>query len=179
MIRSTVLATLSAALFASSIPCATAATRTIHVTGTGVDELKTAIVHSKVTTPTGIIQRSTESVELHGDLTGRVLYHVTTVIDFAKNTLTNTGDEVYSGTIAGSEPVLIHDDQFRFTVDLAAGVERGDVYMIDQIAGPKVRCTLHVAGPSRVNADGNPIFAYYGDCTFRGESSEHAERKIQ
>ena len=141
---------------------------TVHVKGTGVDGLNTAMVHSKVATSTGMIQKSTEIVELNGDLTGRVLYHVTSVFDFAKGTLVNSGDQVYSGTIAGSEPVMIHDDQFRFEVNLNTGAESGDVYLLDHIAGPKVRCTLHVVGTG-MNAQGNPTFTYEGDCTFRGQ----------
>lgn len=141
--------------------------RTVQVAGSGYDALTTAIVHSKETTPTGMIQKSTEIVELNGDLTGRVLYHVTTVIDFVSGTLVNTGDQVYSGTIKGSEPVLIHDDQFRFEVNLATGEESGQVYLYNHIAGPKVRCTLRGVGTG-LNSDGNPTFDYSGECTFRG-----------
>jgi hypothetical protein len=141
---------------------------TIAVSGSGVDQLTTALVHSQTQTPTGIIQKSTEIVELTGSLTGRVLYHVTSVFDFAHGTLVNTGDQVYSGTIAGSAPVMIHDDQFRFDVNLITGKESGRVYLLDHIAGPKVRCTLSVAGTG-LNADGNPTFTYNGRCTFRGE----------
>jgi len=142
-------------------------TRTVHVAGSGFDALTTAIVHSKEMTPTGMIQRSTETVELTGDLNGRVLYHVTTVIDFVKGTLVNTGNQVYSGTIAGSDPVMIHDDQFRFEVNLATGEESGQVYLFNHIAGPKVRCTLQVVGTG-LNSDGNPTFDYSGECKFRG-----------
>jgi len=140
---------------------------TVKVSGSGFDALTTAIVHSKVVTPTGTIQKSTETVELHGDLNGRVLYHVTTVVDTVKGTLVNTGDQVYSGTIAGSAPVLIHDDQFRFEVNLATGDEAGQVYLFNHIAGPKVRCTLTAVGTG-VNSAGNPTFDYSGTCTFRG-----------
>lgn len=140
----------------------------VHVTGSGVDSLVTAIIHSKETTATGMIQKSTETVDLTGDLTGRVLYHVTSVFDFVKGTLTNTGDQVYSGTVAGSDPVMIHDDQFRFNANLVTGEESGEVYLYDHIAGPKVRCTLHVVGTG-MNADGNPTFDYSGDCVFRGQ----------
>ena len=140
---------------------------TVKVTGTGFDDLKNAIVHWQQPTPTGSIQQSTEIVELFGDLRGRVLYHVTTVIDAVNGTLVNTGDQVYSGTIAGSLPVMIHDDQFRFEVDLATGKETGQVFLFNQIAGPKVRCTLEAVGTG-LNADGNPTFTYSGECTFRG-----------
>ena len=142
--------------------------QTIHVTGSGVDLLNGAVIHSKVESATGSVQKSTEIVELTGDLKGKVLYQVTTTIDFAKQTLVNTGNQVFSGTVAGSEPVMIHDDQFRFDVNLATGEESGNIYLYDWISGPKVRCTLHLVGPGGVNADGNPIFDYAGDCTFRG-----------
>ena len=150
----------------------------IRVSGTGVDNLNTALVHSKVVSATGLTQKSTEIVELSGDLNGRVLYHVTTVIDFATNMLTNTGDQVYSGTIAGSDPVMIHDDQFRFTVNLSNGEESGDVYLIDRIAGPKVRCTLHIIGTG-LNAVGNPTFSYSGECAFRGDLRASEERQVR
>ena len=144
-------------------------TVTISVAGSGMDHLDTAIVHSKVNTPTGMIQKSTETVELSGDLKGRVLYHVTSVFDFVHGTLVNTGNQVYSGTIAGSAPVMIHDDQFRFDVNLVTGQESGLVYLFNHIAGPKVRCQLRVVGTG-INAGGNPTFDYTGECTFRGGS---------
>lgn len=140
--------------------------RIIQVSGTGTDLLDGAIVHSKKPTPTGIIQRSTEIVELNGDLSGKILYHVTTVIDNQKGTLTNTGDQVFSGTVAGSEPVMIHDSRFRFEVNLATGAESGTVYLVDHIAGPHVRCELKVIGTGK-SADGNPAFSYAGRCRFR------------
>lgn len=141
---------------------------TVQVSGSGVDSLNTAIVHSKKPTHLGMIQKSTETVDLTGDLKGRVLYHVTSVFDFVHNTLVNTGDQVFSGTIAGSDPVMIHDDQFRFEVNLATGQESGQVYLFDHIAGPKVRCALNVVGTG-VTGEGNPTFDYCGKCTFRGQ----------
>jgi hypothetical protein len=158
-----------AALVAASIHAAPGdqSTNVVHVAGSGVDALKTAIIHSQITTQTGMIQRSTEIVDLNGDLKGRVLYHVTSVFDFAAGTLVNTGDQVFSGTIAGSDPVMIHDDQFRFEVNLVTGAESGQVYLFDRIAGGKVRCMLNVTGTG-LNAEGNPTFAYTGECDFRG-----------
>jgi hypothetical protein len=97
-----------------------------------------------------------------------VLYHVTSVFDFVHGTLVNTGEQVFSGTVAGSAPVMIHDDQFRFSVNLVTGAESGQVYLFDHIAGPKVKCQLNVIGTG-LNADGNPTFTYTGACTFRGE----------
>ena len=143
-------------------------THTLKVAGNGVDDLNHAIVHWKKPTATGLIQQSTEIVELTGDLRGRVLYHVTSVFDFVNGTLVNTGDQVYSGTIAGSAPALIHDDQFRFEADLITGNETGKVYLLNHIAGPKVRCRLVVAGTG-LNSEGNPTFSYSGTCTFRGQ----------
>ena len=142
-------------------------TTTVPVAGSGVDHLVTALVHTQEPTPTGKIQKSTEIVELSGDLKGFVLYHVTSVFDFAAGTLVNTGDQVYSGTIAGSAPVMIHDDQFRFEVNLATGEESGRVYLFDHVAGPKVRCELAVVGTG-LTAEGNPTFDYRGTCAFRG-----------
>ena len=142
--------------------------RTIAVSGSGFDDLANAIVHSQVPTPTGMVQQSTEIVELFGDLRGRVLYHVTSAFDFVNGTLVNTGDQVFSGTVAGSRPVMIHDDQFRFEVNLITGSESGTVFLFDHIAGPKVRCALHVVGTGP-NGSGNPTFTYSGECTFRGE----------
>jgi len=142
--------------------------RTVQVSGSGVDALNTAIVHRQQPTPTGMIQQSTETVELTGDLKGRVLYHVTSVFDFVHGTLVNTGDQVYSGTIAGSAPVLVHDDQFRFEANLNTGQESGQVFLFDRLAGPKVRCALTVVGTG-LNGEGNPTFTYHGECTFRGQ----------
>jgi hypothetical protein len=143
-------------------------TTTVQVSGSGFDDLKGAIVHSRTPTATGMIQHATETVELYGDMRGRVLYHVTSVFDFVNGTLVNTGDQVYSGTIAGSAPVMIHDDQFQFNVNLITGAETGQVYLYNHITGPKVRCRLDIGGTG-LNADGNPTFDYTGECTFRGQ----------
>ena len=35
------------------------------------------------------------------------------------------GDQIFSGTIAGSDLVMIHDSKFRFEVNLATGAETG------------------------------------------------------
>ena len=165
-----VLATNSAAICAQARQTAapvTHGTETIAVSGSGLDHLTTAVIHSKEIVPNGMIQKSTEIVDLTGDLKGHVLYHVTSVFDFAHGTLVNTGDQVYSGTVAGSEPVMIHDGQFRFDVNLTTGAERGGVYLFDHIAGPKVRCSLDVVGTG-LNPEGNPTFTYTGQCTFLG-----------
>jgi len=140
----------------------------VQVTGTGTDLLNAALVHSKKQTPTGMVQQSTEIVELEGDLTGRVLYQVTSTIDYANDSLLNTGDQVFSGTVAGSDPVMIHDGRFNFHVNLKTGADTGFVYLVDHIAGPKVRCTLQIVGTGK-DADANPTFRYSGHCDFRGK----------
>lgn len=139
--------------------------RSVQVVGNGTDLLNGAIVHSKRQTPNGFVQKSTEIVELKGDLIGRVLYHVTSTFDLTNDRLVNMGDQVFSGTIANSDPVMIHDARFRFDVNLKTGVEAGSVYLFDHIAGPKVRCTLHVVGTGK-DADANPTFNYNGHCDF-------------
>jgi hypothetical protein len=157
-------------LAAGAVADEAADTRTIQVSGTGTDLLNGAIVHSKQPTATGVVQHGTEIVELTGDLTGKVLYHVTTVIDNQKGTLTNTGEQVFSGTVKGSEPVMIGDSRFRFDVNLATGAETGSVYLFDHIAGPHVRCELKVTGTGKT-ADGNPTFSYTGSCRFAREKA--------
>ncbi len=142
--------------------------RSVQVAGSGTDLLNGAIIHSKKDTPTGMIQKSTATVELKGDLIGRVLYHVTSTFDSANNTLVNTGDQVFSGTIAGSDPVMIHDGRFSFHENLKTGADTGSVYLVDHIAGPHVKCTLHVVGTGK-DADANPTFDYTGQCDFRDQ----------
>ena len=142
-------------------------TVTRSVSGKAVHYFTTAMIHSETPTPTGKIQRSTDLVELTGDLKGRVLYHPTTVIDTVKGTLVNTGNQVFSGTVLGSEPVLLHDDTFRFEVDLnTGGMESGEIHLSDSLAGPKIRCDLVAVGAGAKTADGNGIVDYRGTCTF-------------
>jgi hypothetical protein len=167
MIRPILLGSSTIALMLSAAGNRPNRPTVVAVSGTGIDHLVGAIVHSKQNTATGTIQQSTEIVDLKGDLEGRVLYHVTTVIDSIHATLVNTGDQVYSGTIARSAPVMIHDDHFRFDVNLKTGAESGHVYFTDHIAGPKVKCTLDVVGTG-MSAEGNPMFSYKGQCTFGG-----------
>ena len=152
---------------ASSRKATPAGTRTVAVSGTAVDLLNTAIVHSKDSTAKRMVQRSTETVELTGDLTGRVLYQVTTEIDFVHKMLVNTGFEVFSGTVAGSAPVMLHDHRFRFEANLATGEERGRAYLVEHIAGPDIRCTLDVKGTG-TNVQGNPTSSYTGECVIAG-----------
>jgi hypothetical protein len=138
------------------------------VSGTAVHFFTTAIIHSQTSTATGMIQRSTDIIELSGDLKGRVLYHPVSVFDFINGTLVNTGNQVFSGTVLGSAPVLLHDDEFRFVVDLKSGeLESGEVHLSDRIAGPKIRCDLVAVGAGAKTPEGNSIVDYSGTCRFR------------
>ena len=136
------------------------------VSGTGVHHFTTAIVHGSEPTATGMIQTSTDTVDLTGDLTGRILYHPVSVFDFQTGTLVNTGHQVFSGTVLGSEPVLIGDDTFRFEVDLATGATTGTVHLDRVLAGPAIRCHLEVVGTG-MTAEGNATFAYTGLCRIK------------
>ncbi len=137
------------------------------VSGTGVHFFSSSIIHSKEPTDSGFIQRSTDTVELSGDLKGRVLYHPTTVVDLVQGTLVNTGHQVFSGTILGSAPVMIYDDDFRFEVNVNTGAESGEVHLSDVLAGPRIRCDLVITGTGAKTAEGNPIVDYTGTCTFK------------
>ncbi len=165
------LAALTAATIVASSPTAGGAERSIPVSGSGVDLLSAAIVHSQEPTPNGMRQQATESVRLWGDMEGYVLYHVTSEFDFTTNTLVNTGTQFFSGTIAGSDPVVLHDNEFRFVVDLTTGAETGEVHFRRSQDAPHpswwYECDLVVVGTG-LNADGDPTFDYSGDCTRKG-----------
>lgn len=139
------------------------------VQGSGVHVFSSAIVHAAEPTPTGMIQTTTETVELNGDLTGRILYQPRSVYDLVNGTLVNTGNQVFSGTVLGSAPVMLFDDEFRFEVNLLTGETHGVVHLTDSLAGPRVRCTLLVTGAG-LNAEGNALVTYSGECRFRGNS---------
>ena len=180
MNRSSVLRITAAALMVIAgiavifpLVLAGAPQRSLHVAGHGVDRADGALVHSEQKTSNGLIRSSTEIVELEGDLHGRVLYQVTTRIDSASGTLRSTGRQVYSGTVAGSEPVMLYDDRFVFEANLATGADHGQVYLVRHLAGPAVRCVLEVTGTGKDGRD-NPLFTYSGDCVFA--SSDAAAR---
>lgn len=148
-----------------------AATQTVHVEGTGVHYFATAIVHAQDPTDTGIVQRSSDIVELDGDLTGYLLYHATSTFDLDEGTLVNTGTQCFSGTIHGSEPVILHDDRFRFEVDLATGATVGQVHLGRSKDAPHpghwYECHLQVIGTGLTPA-GDGTVDYSGECTSRG-----------
>jgi hypothetical protein len=138
------------------------------VSGTAVHHVTTSIIHSETATATGKVLRSTDIVDLSGDLKGRVLYHPTTVIDTVRGTLVNTGSQVFSGTVLGSEPALLYDDQFRFEIDLkSGGIESGHVHLSKPLAGPKIGCDLVVVGAGAKTPEGDGIVEYRGTCTFK------------
>ncbi len=141
----------------------------IPVAGTGVHYFSTARVYSQQPSETGFIQRSTDTVELEGDLNGRVLYHPVSTFDFAAGTLVNTGNQVFSGTVLGSEPVMLHDEWFRFEVNLATGETVGEIYLGEHMAGPRVRCELNVSGDGTLTATGDAVVGYTGRCRFQSQ----------
>jgi hypothetical protein len=152
---------------------AAAAVRTFPVAGTAVHFLSTAVVHSQQPVDGGLIQRSTEVIVLAGDLQGYILYHPTSVFDFVAGTLVNTGTQVFSGTVAGSPPVLLHDDVFRFDVDLATGETIGRVVLgrsgDTPHPGTWYECELVVIGTGMTSA-GDATVDYSGECTQRGSA---------
>lgn len=148
----------------------------VSVSGTGIHYFTSAIVHSTRPTENGFVQRSTDIIELDGDLIGNVLYHPRSVFDFVNGTLINTGNQVFSGTVLGSAPVLIHDDEFRFEVNLFTGETVGTVHLVDRIAGPRIRCHLRISGVG-AQPDQDAEVTYTGKCRFSGESqARHASR---
>ena len=138
------------------------------VAGEGVHHFTTAIIHSVEHTDTGMIQRSSDIVTLSGDLEGHLLYHPTSEFDFANETLVNTGTQIFSGTVLGSGPVILHDDQFRFQVDLASGAMTGTVHLGRSKDAPHQEywytCDLDVTGTGMTET-GDATFIYRGHCT--------------
>lgn len=156
---------------AESAASSAATGRTMQVSGTAVHFFTTAAIHSDVTTQTGKVQRSTEIIRLEGDLDGYILYHPTSTFDFAAGTLVNTGTQLFSGTIAGSPPVILHDDQFLFTVNLATGATVGEVHLSRSSDAPHpggwYDCDLEIVGTGLSTA-GDGLADYSGTCTERG-----------
>jgi hypothetical protein len=142
----------------------------VSVSGGGVDLASGAIVHSEETTPTGVVKCLTELVRLYGDLTGYVLYQPIQVFDTERRKLVVTGENVFSGTIAGSDPVILHSDESRFEVDLTTGTETGTVHLVGGSdahgSGAWYECELVVVGTGHT-AEGDPTFNYSGVCTRR------------
>ena len=130
--------------------------------------MTTVIVHSSEPTETGVIQVSTETIDLSGDLRGRILYQPRSVMNFSTGTIVNTGHQVFSGTVLGSPPVMLYDDEFRFAVNLNTRAAIGKVYLTGNIAGPKIRCELDVTATGQT-AEGNITASYTGYCRFKNK----------
>ncbi|MEL6448628.1 MAG: hypothetical protein AAFQ62_11825 [Pseudomonadota bacterium] len=164
---------LAATLILTTAACAGATeplergSRWVPVSGTGVHYFSSAIIHSQTPTKTGLIQYSTDTVELDGDIKGRVLYHPKSVFDFVAGTLVNTGSQVFSGTVLGSKPVLLHDDSFRFDVNLHTGETRGVIFLDERLAGARIRCRLEAFGTAGEPGEDVAI-NYTGFCRMPG-----------
>jgi len=133
------------------------------VSGQAVHYFPTAILHLSRETQAGKIEQSTDTIDLTGDLTGRIVYHVTSEFDYAAGTLVNTGHQVFSGTVLGGEPVLLLDDNFIFTVDLNSGDTLGKVFLTRTLTGERTHCRLTVTGTG-FDAEGNGLADYRGHC---------------
>jgi hypothetical protein len=141
--------------------------RTFPVSGSATHFFSTAVTHSEEASATGTVQRSTDIIRLTGDLDGYVLYHPTTVIDFAEGTLVNTGTQVFSGTVDGEGPVILHDDTFRFEVVLQTGETRGEVHLGRSLDAPHrstwFECDLDIVGTG-FTPEGDGLADYTGSC---------------
>jgi hypothetical protein len=138
------------------------------VAGSGVHAFSTSIVHAQEeTSASGMIQRSSDVVTLTGDLSGHLLYHPTSAFDYAKGTLVNTGTQVFSGTVLDSPPVILHDDRFRFEVDLETGATIGEVHLGRSSDAPHAgywyECHLQIVGTG-LTPEGDATFSYRGEC---------------
>jgi hypothetical protein len=152
-------------------PVATVSAQAIPVSSTGLFLAPGTIVHSEEPTPTGMIQQSTSVVQLAGDINGWVLFHAISDFDFVNGTLVNTGTQIFSGTIAGSDPVLLHDDEFHFDIDLVTGATTGEIFFSRSGDAPHrggwFDCDLDLVGTG-VTPEGNLTSVSTGTCTPRG-----------
>jgi hypothetical protein len=171
LVACTAESTVPEAAAQGAVSHAVAGKRTVAVSGSAVHFFTTAVVHSETPTPTGKVQRSTEVIRLTGDLDGYILYHPTSNFDFTGGTLVNTGTQIFSGTIAGSAPMILHDDRFRFTVDLATGATIGEVHLSRSKDAPHpgtwYDCDLEIVGTGMTPA-GDATANYTGTCSERG-----------
>nr|WP_136252051.1 hypothetical protein [Ningiella ruwaisensis] len=133
------------------------------VSGTATHYFPGSILHSSTATERGKVDMSTETIDLFGDLSGRILYHVRSEFDFVNGTLKNTGIQVFSGTVNGSEPILLLDDDFIFKVNLDSGETRGKVFLTKRLDGHKTECFLNVIGVG-FDDQGNGLANYSGRC---------------
>ncbi len=155
------------ATFFAMLPSVTWTQTGIPVSGSSVGFLSEAIIHSQESTPTGMIQRATEIVKLSGDLSGYALYYATSEFDFVNGTVVVTGTNFFSGTIAGSDPVILRSDESRFEIDLATGAGLGKIHVTRANDAPdkgswyECDLTVDVTG---LSPEGNSISDYTGVC---------------
>jgi hypothetical protein len=135
------------------------------VSGTGIHYASTSQVHPNTieVTPEGMNLISTDIVQLFGDLEGRALFQPHSVINFVEGTVVNTGHQVFSGTVLGSQPVMLYDDDFRFEIDIDTGATTGEIFLTSPIAGPKVWCVLTMVGTGQ-SPEGDNLSEYTGQC---------------
>lgn len=147
--------------------------RAVEVNGEAVHYFSTAAIHSQLPSEGGMVQRSTDVIRLTGDIDGWVLYHPTSVFDYAEETLVNTGTQFFSGTVLGSDPVVLHDDTFRFDVDLASGETRGRIHLGRSSDAPHTgswyECTLTAVGTG-FTPEGDGLATYSGTCSAFGRA---------
>jgi hypothetical protein len=150
------------------------APKAFHVSGSAVHFFTTAIIHSQHTTDAGMVQRSTDIVHLTGDLNGYLLFHVTSAFDLGNGSMVNTGTQFFSGTVAGSSPVVLHDDSFRFVVDLSTGQTWGEVHLGRSNDAPEKGawfvCDLVITGTGMTTPAGDAMVDYAGECVRRGQA---------
>ncbi len=147
------------------------ASRWVQVSGTAIHYFTNVIEHSERPTKNGVVTRTTETIDLEGDLVGRVLYQPRSRINQVAGTIVNTGRQVFSGTILGSKPVLLFDDEFRFEVDVFNRTTVGKVFLNDRIAGPRIKCELDIVGTG-ATPEGNGLASYSGRCKVRVKSKD-------
>ena len=163
---------LASATVALSSAAVAGSKEAMPVSGSGVHYFSGAIVHSQTPTEQGMIQRSTEIVRLDGDLDGYVLYQPVSTFDFVANTLVNSaGAQFFSGTVLGSEPMILYDAAFRFEVDLSTGATTGEVHLGRSNDAPHsgawYECDLEAVGTG-LTPEGDAMFDYTGTCVRRG-----------
>ena len=166
MFRTTsLIAVVSASLLCSPANADQQNTHWQDVSGTAIHYASTSWPHPDTyqATASGFTVVSTDFVEIFGDIEGRAVFQPFTTFDGVENTIVNTGHQVFSGTVLGSDPVMLYDDDFRFEIDLDTGDTTGEIYLIQQIAGPKARCIFSMQSTGQ-DADGNNLSEYFGQC---------------
>lgn len=133
------------------------------VSGQAIHYFPTAIMHSVVETDGSKTEQRSDTIELSGDIVGRIIYHVTSKTNYAAASQVNTGYQVLSGSILGGEPVMLLDEDFSFTVNLNTGDVLGSVFFSQTLAGAPIQCRLTVTGTG-LDAQGNGLADYTGYC---------------